>query len=218
MATALLTILLTFLLTGLVANRLSQAWQYRNWLSQQRLSDVQKELDILKDLFDELMRLGSQRQHKMIRLLAAIRSLDDEKTRERLTDYDAAVMEWNEHLNSLYARITMHMSFQFTKRLEDDIHALFVGTGIKLVGFAQKKLLQQPFESSELPSLERDLNVLQGRLVTFGRDILRYQRDTKRAVLYDTPLTERTLGSVLIRGFPKRGRCDSSFQTTWRHG
>jgi hypothetical protein len=193
MATTLFTVFLTFLLMGLVANRVSQRWQYRNWISQQRFSDNQKEFQTLQDLFDEVAGLSSKRQHKMIRLLAAIRSLDAEKTQQRLTDYDAVVVEWNEHLNAIYAKLTMHLSFDLTKRLEDDIHKAFVTLDATLVALAQKKIFGEPIDRSQLTGVQQALNALQGRLFAFDRDILRHNLERKKAALYTDPFTPQTL-------------------------
>lgn len=196
MATAVLTVLLSFVLTGLVANRLVQRWQFRNWLSQQRLSDEQKDLQALQDVFDEISRLSSKRHHRMVRLLAGVRSLDTDKIQQRLTDYDAAVVEWNEHLNPMYAKLTMHLSFQLTKRLEADIHSVFVDLGENLVRLADRKISDKPIDSSELFRLEHSLNTLQGRLFKFDRDILRYYLERKRATLYGESLSENTLDAL----------------------
>jgi hypothetical protein len=79
MWTAVVTVLLTFLFTGFGANRLIQAWQLRNWISQQRLADAEKEHQALQDVFDEVATLAGRRQHKMMRLLSRISSNDEDK-------------------------------------------------------------------------------------------------------------------------------------------
>lgn len=54
---SLLAIIVSFVLTGLIGNRLAQAWQARNWLLQQRFLGQEKEYVELKELADEIASL-----------------------------------------------------------------------------------------------------------------------------------------------------------------
>src|SRR5262245_56868417 len=103
MLTAVVTVVLTILFSGLAANRLVQARQHRNWMAQQRLSDAEKDHQALQAVFDEVASLASKRQHKMFRLLHLIND-DKEVFNQRLSEYDSALVEWNERLNAIFAK------------------------------------------------------------------------------------------------------------------
>ena len=165
--TAVLTVVLTFLLTGLFANRLVQGWQHRNWISQQRLADTQKDYQSLQDLFDEIAGLAGKRHHRMVRLLASIRSFDADVTRQRFTEYDSISTEWNERLNAIFAKLTMYLQYDYTWRLEHDIHHRFVTLGSELERLARQKISGRSIDRSQCIAVQRGLNSLQATVFIF---------------------------------------------------
>jgi hypothetical protein len=193
MLTAIVTAFLTFLLTGILATRLSQAWQIRNWISQQRLADRESQYRALEGIFDEVATLASKRQHKMVRLLSALNNDDDYLVRNRLDEYDAALVEWNERLNALYAKLTIYTRWGLTKRLEGEIQANFVSAGARLEVLTKRRLSGATVNASEVASLRARLNHLQGRIFAFNRDILKILLDQKGALYADKFPTAETL-------------------------
>jgi hypothetical protein len=191
--TAIVTVMLTFLLTGILATRLSQAWQTRNWVSQQRLADKEDQYRALEGIFDEVATLASKRQHKMVRLLSVITGEDDLLIRTRFAEYDTALVEWNERLNTLYAKLTIHLRWRFTKRLEDEIHANFVWAGDILERITKRRLARLQIEPEELVSLLLRLNQLQGKIFALNRDILRVLLEQKAELYVDKMPTVHTL-------------------------
>lgn len=193
MTAAVVTAILTFLLTGLIANRLVQRWQYRNWVSQQRLADREKEYGIIQDLFDEIALLSSKRQHKMFRLVSSLRTGNLEVVRARFADYDSIVVEWNERLNAIFAKLTMYLRWRFTKQFEDEIQGKFVSIGRELETLTYSKLRGEALNSRSCARLQNELNKLQGRLFLFNRDVLRFLLDKKSSLYREMPFVEETL-------------------------
>jgi hypothetical protein len=193
MGTAITTALLTFLFTGLIANRLVQQWQHRNWKSQQRLSDTDREYRGFQELFDEVATLASRRQHKMVRLLSGIRSGDVDLVKQRLAEYDIALVDWNEKLNSIFAKLTMYLRWQFTKRLEDDIQPTFVRIGRELETLARARIAGSGADSTKCRQLDRELNRLQRHIFEFNRDVLRFILTKKNELYEEMPFRADTL-------------------------
>jgi hypothetical protein len=193
MGTAITTALLTFLFTGLIANRLVQQWQHRNWKSQQRLSDTERKYQEFQELFDEVAALASRRQHKMVRLLSSIRSGDVDLVKQRLAEYDTALVDWNEKLNAIFAKLTMYLRWQFTKRLEGHIQPTFVRIGRELEALARARILRSEGNLPKCRQLQRELDRLQRDIFEFNRDVLRFIL-TKRDELYEEiPFSADTL-------------------------
>lgn len=196
MLTAVITVILTFALTGLVGNRVIQAWQYRNWLSQQRILDAEREHKALEEIFDEVTSLAGKRQHRMRRLLDVLVHGDVKLVNKRLSEYDDSVVAWNERLNALFAKITMHLDWGLTKRLEDRIHGSFVSIGHDLERMTKCRLAKGKIPPTDISRVSNKLNELQATLFTFNRDTLKAISEKKRAIYREQELTENTLNSI----------------------
>lgn len=195
MLTAIVTVLLTFLLTGLAANRVVQNWQHRNWRAQQHFADTEKAYGALQDIFDEVASLGSRRQHRMFRLLSILRDSNDDRIKERLSEYDGAVVEWNERLNVIYAKLTLHLEWRFTRRLDSEIQPLFVRLGRRLEMLTKRRLAGLEISDSEIRNTREALDRLQGELSVFHRDILKFLLDQKNKLYEAKKLAPETLQS-----------------------
>ena len=197
MLTAVISVLLTFLFTGIAANRLIQAWQHRNWISQQRLADVSKRYETAQSIFDEMSSLAAKRQHRMLRLLAAVRSMDKERIEERRLQYDEVLTDWNDKLIPLFAKLAVHLQTRFWWRLENEIQPAFVSAGSILERLVRQRLSDGKIAASELRIVQEALNRLQRSLYVLNRDIIKYTVDQQKE-LYKSP----ELSPYNLDGFP----------------
>lgn len=165
------TLLLTFVLTGVIGNRLLHAWQFRNWIKQQRFLGAEKEYLELKVLFDEIVRLAGRRLSRMQRLQGAL-GLEDEIVRRRLQEYDESLSEWNERLASFNVRLTILDTYDRALDL-DQIQQYFVASGIDLEKLVRIKLGGQTVPKQLRAALESRLNEIQGALFRFNREVLK---------------------------------------------
>jgi len=115
----LITVIISFVLTGLIGNYFVQRWQQRNWHEQHRVLRLEKELDELRTLINEIMELGDARNYRARRLLL---SLDNESSisTERLMDYERTVAVWNDRFNSFCVRLTLLASGRWPDSGEED--------------------------------------------------------------------------------------------------
>lgn len=195
MLTAIATVLLSFLFTGIVGNRLLHGWQHRNWLEQQRILENERSLKFLQDLFDEVASLAGQRQHRMFRLLASIQGSDTELLTKRFTEYDNTVIAWNEKIIPLYAKLTIEIEWSHTKELES-INGMFVSIGRDLQRLFSVRMSNKLPQPHEIKKLSDSLNVLQGRIGSFHKKLLRFISN-KRSSLYEgIEIREDNLDSI----------------------
>lgn len=186
MLTAVISILLTFLLTSLAANKLVQAWQHRNWLKQQRLIDSESRHKAAEATFDELSSLMGKRHYRMLRLAFALRRSEKELTSRRFSEYDEALVSWNDRLSVLYAKLAMYLEWNLTRQLEEVIQKRFASIGSNLERLAHAKLADQQISAKDITAAENELNGLQGEIVSLNKRILAFM-DSSRARLYSEP-------------------------------
>src|SRR5205807_2407363 len=87
----------------------------------------------LKELFEEIVTLAGRRITRMRRLLVVLRRPEDEMVKRRLKEYDKSQMEWNDRLNSFYARLKLYLEgYEMVQRLEEEIQSSFVSVGHQL--------------------------------------------------------------------------------------
>lgn len=169
---SLLPILVGFLLTGLIGNRLLQAWQARNWLLQQRFLGQEKEYLGLKELAEEIVTLLGVRIFRMQRLNRALASGMDDKVHSRLQEYDEAIKHWNERLTSFYIRLPMLADYGLAVRLETSIQAELVKTGANIENLAAKRKVGASLHKNQSIQVENELNAIQGKAIAFNKCLL----------------------------------------------
>lgn len=184
MLTAIITVFLTFMLTGLVGNWILQGWQYRNWLNQQQVAGEEKEYIELKKLWDDIAIASGKRLSLMRRLVAVLRNKDDVLVKQRLTEYDAALADWNASLNSFLVRLTLYASWDHAWMLEHYIQSSFVTAGGLVEMATSKRLSNEPLTVGTLTALHREMNSLNRKLFEFNRDILDVVRKQKQRTYY----------------------------------
>lgn len=167
-----LSIVVGFVLTGLIGNRLVQAWQARNWLLQQRFLGQEKEYVGLKELADEIVSLLSVRIYHMRRLNRAIATGVDEDVVSNLKEYDDILKRWNERLPSFYIRLTMLADYDLALCLEDSIQADLVRVGADIEYLAAKHKISAPINKNQSSRIVSDLNKIQGSSISFNKHLL----------------------------------------------
>jgi hypothetical protein len=195
MLTAVATVLLTFLLTGIVGSRLVHKWQYHNWLQQQNLLRTERELNTLEALFDEVALLAGKRQYQMTRLLRSLQRHDEKIIQARLEAYDEATIAWNERINALYAKLTIQLSWSYTRNLEE-IQKKFVSLGQRLEALAREAMEGSQIPLQEIKRTGNSLNSLQGEIGNFHKAILRFIQERKSSIYEKIELTEATLDTL----------------------
>lgn len=168
---AIITVIVTFIFTGVIGNRLIHAWQFRNWIKQQRFLGAEKEFFALKELSEEIVELSSRRLNKMQRLLSGLR-LKNEVFEIRFSEYDEILSNWNERLPSFYVRLTMLSTYDFTLDLEG-IHQYFVNAGRKLEALVRVRRREGQVEAKSIEELAALLNGIQASMFEFNRELLR---------------------------------------------
>lgn len=193
MLTAIITVLLTFVLTGLTGGRLIQAWQHRNWKRQQLLLDVQNEYTTLQNLFDEFASHSERRRNRMHRLLLILRRGDPGLIKKRLSEYDDALASWNDRFLPLQAKLTIHLSFQFAARLQDDIQPRFVKIGERLESMTRRRLEGGSINGTEFNEALHGMRHLSRELFRFNRDVLKAIKEKRNALYLEVPLNAGNL-------------------------
>jgi len=173
----------SFLLTSLLANRLVQKWQQRNWMQQQKLLRVAKELEEIDEVIKELMRLGDARCYRSRRLMLTIaaahhKSSSDTRDRvlsSRMDEYAATVVNWNDRFNSLCGRVVMHTSNYYARRLELQIQPSFVQVSQKIESMIDG--MSQPisidYNAKTAQDIDVELNSISGKLGLLGKSLIK---------------------------------------------
>src|SRR6266536_2574228 len=164
---ALFTVIISFVLTSLVGNRLVQGWQRRNWLAQHTLESAEKNLDELGKIINEILVLGDARYFRTLRVTWYLNSSDTESFCRVKQEYDQAVVNWNDHLNSLKVRLRMYVDYHYTDILEA-IQARFCEISTR-VDSAIRSRSKQTIPQSSLVELEAKLSAISGQLFNLSR-------------------------------------------------
>lgn len=182
--TAFITVILGFVLTGVVSNRLVQAWQQRNWLLQQRFLGHEKEYVALKDLSDEISSLLGARIYQMQRLLHNLQRSSDQSLRHRIADHDDIVKRWNERLTTFYVRLPLLASYDLAARLESSIQDNLVKAGANIDELVYQRRLDHVPDKTRVANVLRTVNTIQGRAIKFNKELLRIVQVRRRQVYY----------------------------------
>ncbi len=192
MLTALITSLFTFVLSGLVATRIAHTWQKESWLRQQRVLDRENEVKILRDLIEIFATLAGRRQHKMLRLVLALRSGKENLIEKRILEYDETLDEWNSNVVFLYSKLTMYVSWEDALKLEN-IQEIFSRIGWKIERIRRVGPGKSAMELKE--TIDR-LNELQGSLGKLQKNLIRTILEKKDDIYKEEILREDNLDRI----------------------
>lgn len=184
----LLQMLIGFLLTGLIGNRLLQAWQARNWFLQQRFLGQEKEYIALKELSDEIATLLGARIFYMQRLIRALVTGDEAKIASRTKEYDEVLKRWNERLTSFYVRLPILAQYELAKRLEETIQSKLVSAGAIIEDLAVNRAPGVRIRRADANRVERELLAIQGQAISFNKELLRVVRSRRTDIYFGKPI------------------------------
>src|SRR5260221_5193275 len=168
---AIFPVLVGAIVTGVVGNFLVQRWQLRSWREQQRQMGYQAELEELKSLLGEISTKAADRHNAMRRLVGSLAPQSRAETGAALADYQQQVTIWNATLNSFYVRIRLAVDYGATLRFERDVHRFFVEAGRSIEQVLRSRAGGVETNWSDLIEPKEKLNVLQGKLFSFLRDL-----------------------------------------------
>jgi len=180
----IIAVIVGFVLTGLIGNRLVQAWQQRTWLLQQRFLGHEKEYLALKDLADEVASLLGARIYRTQRLILSLRGSSGEQLSSRAADYDDIVRRWNERLTSFYVRLPLLASYDLARRLESAIQQKLVRTGSNVDELVQQRLTGRAIDRQIIGDIMRTINLIQGSAISFNKELLRVVEARRTEVYY----------------------------------
>lgn len=172
MGTAIITVVLTFTLSTLFGNWLLQRWQQRNWLHQQSLLGEQKHYENLKDLCDQILELSNVRILRMRRLLSVLQQDDIELIKVRLSDYDAAVIEWNKNIGIFLVKLRFYARYDVALRLDRSVQSAFARSGAILERLTHARLAGTAISGADISRLQIQFNDLNGRVISYNRDLM----------------------------------------------
>ena len=172
MATAIITVFLTFALSSLFGNWLLQRWQQRNWVRQQSLLGEQKHYENLRDLCDEILLRSNVRISKARRLLSVFQSNDLDLIKLRVSEYDAAVVEWNEKFGVFLVKLRFYARYNMAVRLDRELQPTLVALGTSLERLTHRRLAGETVSSHEIGQLQARTNDLYGQIIAYNRDLM----------------------------------------------
>ena len=172
MITAIVTVVLTFALSTFIGNWLLQRWQQRNWFHQQSLLGEQKHYESLKDLCDQILEHSNVRISKMRRLLGVLRKDDIDLIKARLTEYDRAVVDWNERFGVFVVKLRFYARYDMALRLDKSVQSAFVRSGAYLEQLTRSRLAGQIVSNRDVGRLQIQVNDLNGRVISYNRDLM----------------------------------------------
>jgi hypothetical protein len=183
MGTAIVTVILTFVLSTFLGNWLLQRWQQRNWLHQQSFLGEQKHYENLKELCDQILEYSNNRISKMHRLLIVLQIADSDLINTRLTDYDNALVRWNEAFGIFIVKLRFYARYDMAVRL-DDMQSNFVKAGHSLEQLVRSRLSGANVRNSDIGRLQVTFNELNGRIISYNRDLMRMLAIQKTRTYY----------------------------------
>jgi hypothetical protein len=172
MGTAIITVVLTFALSTFFGNWLLQRWQQRSWLHQQALLGEQKHYENLKDLCDQILEHSNARISKMRRLLSALQEDDIELIKVRLSDYDKAIIEWNEKIGIFLVKLRFYAHYNMAFRLDESVQSAFARLGSSLERLTRSRLVGAAVSNGDIGRLQIQFNDLNGRIISYNRDLM----------------------------------------------
>jgi hypothetical protein len=120
----------------------------------------------------------------MRRLLSVLRQADDKTIRRRLKAYDEIISEWNEKLNSFYARLTFYAAYEMSLQLEQDVQQRFAAIGGALNQITVSRIAGNVPTLHQVSQIETQLNNFYGGLLAYNRRLLRMVEIQKTKTFY----------------------------------
>lgn len=177
----------SFVLTGLIANRLVQLWQQRNWIQQQRFLGLEKEYVAVRDLAGDISQSINIRKFHMLRLIRVPAAMNQEQFAERISRHDAVVVQWNERLPQFFVKLKLLCSYDMALRLEH-LQEQFVSLASEFEESVADRRNGKRVSADLVRGLSEKINHLQGEIIAF---------DTAMLVIAEGKRTKTYFGEVV---------------------
>lgn len=151
---------------------------------QQRFLGQEKEYVALKELADEIASLLGVRIFHMRRLNRVLPGASANRVDLVLQEYDEVLKHWNERLPSFYIRLPMLAPDGLAQRLENTMQAELVKIGASIESLVAKRKAGEPVSKTLTNRIENDLNVVQGRSISFNKYLLGVMHSRRTDVYY----------------------------------
>jgi hypothetical protein len=104
--------------------------------------------------------------------LSVLQSDDRDLIKLRVSEYDAAVVEWNEKFGVFLVKLRFYTHYKMAVRLDRELQPTFVGLGISLERLTHRRLADETVSSREIGQLQARTNHLYGQIVAYNRDLM----------------------------------------------
>lgn len=181
------------LLTGGVGGFFAHYFQTRAWANQRETANRDLERSHAGSFYEELSSRLDRRLYRMKRLNWALRGVDGVEGRDRLESavdaYDAVLAEWNESINSTFARCEIFFGVRVRSLLEDSVYEEFAAAG-RVLDIAIGRVRAASGEPVAWPRLDTRLRRLGSAVYGMNLALLAHLRDNsigRAAIAYETP-------------------------------
>lgn len=115
-------IFITFILTGVIGALLSQKIQKKSFLHQIKITQIQKEIERIKEIANNIEKDAGMRIFYGRNLMENYISNNIEEIEKSRSDYRKAVIKWNENLSSYFLELRTLGLTPLAYEFERDVH------------------------------------------------------------------------------------------------
>lgn len=118
----IIKIIIGFILTGIIGTFLAQYYQKKNFIYQTKIIKLQKEIERLKELADNIEKLAGMRIFYGRNLIDNCSEKESKEFSEARKQYRASVEKWNENLSSFFIELRSLGLTTLAFDLEKNVH------------------------------------------------------------------------------------------------
>lgn len=173
-----------FLLTGVVGNYLVHRWQFRNWLTQQKIGSIEKEYSEIKELAEEFSKVSNERIFSMRAVLYSLRTGDQQLHETRKSEYRDSLKIWNQRYGYFSAKFPFLMTQSQTRYFEKQIHEQLVAAST-LLDSAIAADIREPTTRGRIETM---LNQIIGACIILTNEILQAAKSKHMSIYKEITL------------------------------